>query len=373
MIKFNELLETSDKYKKPTTEIISTKKIISKKPWIDKYRPRKLDDIVYQDEVVKMLKNTMVTGDLPHLLLYGPPGTGKTSTILAVANELFGPDKIRERVIELNASDERGINVVRNKIVTFAKTAIGTPDKKYPSPNYKIIILDEADAMTTEAQSALRKTMEDNSNITRFCFICNYINQIIEPINSRCVKFRFKPLDEISMVGKLNKIAINERMNLDQEAVNAIATISDGDMRKSIMILQNLKYINNNNKQITKDDIYLIAGCVSQSVLDKIVDTCINVKKNIKHITNVSDVLKLTKEIRTFGYPIQNIIEQINKLIINNDDLDDKQKSHICLHFAITEKRLIDGADEYLQLLSMLMCIKSIVLHVDSVHNTKFI
>src|SRR5271157_3912401 len=107
MFKFNELLEINEKHKKQKTEVISTKEIIDKTPWVDKYRPKKLDEIVYQDEVVKMLKNTMVTGDLPHLLFYGPPGTGKTSTILAIANELFGPKKMRERVIELNASDER--------------------------------------------------------------------------------------------------------------------------------------------------------------------------------------------------------------------------------------------------------------------------
>ncbi|AYV82124.1 MAG: replication factor C small subunit [Homavirus sp.] len=368
MIKFNELLEMNDRHTNIKTEVISTKKIIDKTPWVDKYRPKKLDEIVYQDEVVKMLKNTMITGDLPHLLFYGPPGTGKTSTILAIANELFGPHKMRERVIELNASDERGINVVRNKIVTFAKTAIGTPDKRYPSPNYKIIILDEADAMTTEAQSALRKTMEDNSNITRFCFICNYINQIIEPINSRCVKFRFKPLDEKSVATKLIKIAEYEAMNLDVCAIDAITEISDGDMRKSIMILQNLKYVNFKNNKITKDDIYLIAGCVSQSVINKIINICIQDKTK-----DVRDIVELTKEIRTFGYPIQNIIEQINVMIIGNDNLNDKQKSQICLHFAITEKRLIDGADEYLQLLSILMCIKSAVLNIDSIHNTKFI
>lgn len=369
MIKFNELLEITDRRKKQKkTEIISTKEIIDKTPWVDKYRPKKLDDIVYQDEVIKMLKNTMTTGDLPHLLLHGPPGTGKTSTILATANELFGPKKIRDRVIELNASDERGINVVRNKIVTFAKTAIGTPDSKYPSPNYKIIILDEADAMTTEAQSALRKTMEDNSNITRFCFICNYINQIIEPINSRCVKFRFKPLDEISMGTKLKTIANNEHIGLDDGAINAIAKISDGDMRKGIMILQNLKYINNDSKIITTDHIYSIAGCVSQAVINKIVDVCINNKTK-----NIKDILNLTREIRTYGYPIQNIIEQINLMIINNNELNDKQKSHICLHFAVTERRLIDGADEYLQLLSILMYIKSTLLNVDLINNNKFV
>lgn len=371
MIKFNELLEINDKYTKSSAELISKKKIIDKTPWVDKYRPSKLDEVVYQDEIVKILKNTLATGDLPHLLFYGPPGTGKTSTILAMANELYGPKKISDRVIELNASDERGINVVRNKIVTFAKTAIGTADPRYPSPNYKIIILDEADAMTTEAQSALRKTMEDNSHITRFCFICNYINQIIGPINSRCVKFRFKPLDEQSVYNKLKTIAKNEDMSMDDNALNAITHISDGDMRKSIMILQNLKYIKGNNtisKQITKEDIYCIAGRVSESIINEIEQVCI-----ISTNKNVSNVVNLTKKIRSFGYPIQNIIDQIIVMIINSEELDDKQKADITLHFAKSERRLIDGADEYLQLLSILMCIKSSSLRINSVYNKTFI
>ena len=147
---------------------------IDKIPWVEKYRPYKLDDIMHQEEIKCMLKNSVKTGNLQHLLLYGPPGTGKTSIILAVARELYGPKLYREKTIELNASDERGINIVRNKIRRLAKAANDSADPDYPSPPYKIIILDEADAMTTEAQSALRKTMEDHSNITRFCFICNY-------------------------------------------------------------------------------------------------------------------------------------------------------------------------------------------------------
>lgn len=321
-------------------------------PWVDKYRPSKLSDVVHQDEVITMLKNTLTTGVLPHTLFYGPPGTGKTSVILAIAMELFGPHKYGERVIELNASDERGINIVRNKIVSFAKSSIGSPDPNYPSPPYKIIILDEADAMTTEAQSALRKVIEEYSSITRFCFICNYINQIIQPIISRCVKFRFKPLNKESMFEKLNHIIKRERMVLDNNVVDKIIEISFGDLRKAIMLLQNIKYIEKHNK-ISVDDIIEISGNIPSIVMEKINNVCIFNKQS-----KCSDIAELTKQINLDGYSMAHILRTINTSIINNNELSDISKSKICLHVAKTEKRLTDGADEYLQLLSVLMCIK---------------
>ena len=368
MIRFGDLLDIDDDcvIKEKEEKKITKQVFIEKTPWVDKYRPETLDDIVYQDEVIKMLKKTLKNGNLQHLLFYGPPGTGKTSTILAITMQLFGPKVFKERVIELNASDERGINVVRNKIVTFAKTAIGNRDPKYLCPPYKIIILDEADAMTTEAQSALRKTMEDNSEITRFCFICNYINQIIDPIASRCAKFRFKPLNESSMMTKLNYISKSENINLNENTLKVITSISGGDMRNAIMLLQNLQYckLGLTDTEIGPAQVYEIANCIDDKQINRVKQICIN-NKNM----NADKIVDLTKAIRSSGYPIYNILRQIHNMVVNNKKLTDKMKSIICLHFAKTEKRLIDGSDEYLQLLSALMCIRSVSLNIKSIHS----
>ncbi len=360
MIKFNELFEVPADKTLPQEIQSAPQNTENKIPWIDKYRPRKLQDVVHQDEVIKMLEKTLETGDLPHLLFYGPPGTGKTSTILAVARQLFGPRVVKERVIELNASDERGINVVRNKIVTFAKISIGRKDPKYLCPPYKIIILDEADAMTTEAQSALRKTIEDNARITRFCFICNYINQIIEPINSRCVKFRFKSLTNDCINDRLKYISSCEKMTITDDALNTISTLSEGDMRKAVMLLQNLKYCKDD---ININNVFDIAGYVPTDVVAMIKKVCIDSKS-----TDLTKVVELTQSLYCSGFPINCILGEINKLLINSTVLKDEAKSNICLHIAKTERRLIDGADEYLQLLSIFTCIRNTILEINSNH-----
>lgn len=176
------------------------------------------------------------------MLFYGPPGTGKTSTILALAKELFGPEMFKSRVLELNASDERGISIVREKVKDFARMQLSNPPPhykdRYPCPPYKIIILDEADSMTQDAQSALRRTMETYSKITRFCLICNYVTRIIDPLASRCSKFRFKTLDQGNAKKRLQEIAQNETVKLETGAVDTLIKCSEGDLRKAITFLQ---------------------------------------------------------------------------------------------------------------------------------------
>jgi len=321
-------------------------------PWVEKYRPRRIQDIIQQNEIVKVLNNTIKTGDLPHLLLYGPPGTGKTSTILAVAYQLFGPKIIDERVIELNASDDRGINIVREKILKFAKHAIGSKDPKYPCPDINIVILDEADAMTPEAQAALRKVMEKMSHITRFVLICNYDSQIIDPIVSRCMKFRFKPINKKCVVEKLKFIAKQENINIDDKCIDTLVDISEGDARMAIMSLQNMKYIMSYKKEINPDDIIQITGGIDRKEFKDFWNICHG---------KISDIRNLALKIQRNGYPMKAILSHLNECNINSD-LTDLQKSKIAIELCNTDRRLLGNADQYIQILNILMFINKIIL-----------
>ena len=333
-------------------------------PWIEKYRPRTLNEIISQEESINILNNTLITGELPHLLLYGSPGTGKTSSILALCNQLFGPTRVNERVIELNASDERGINVVRYKIINFAKIAIGTNDPKYLCPPYKIIILDEADAMTKEAQSALRKVMEETSSITRFCFICNYINQIIEPINSRCVKIRFKPITQKNIINKLEFIAKKENISIDLNGLESLALIANGDLRKSILILQNIKYLkindlSSNNKllNISVNDIYNMCKYITTEQLIQYINS---ISKN----NTIKNIIFITNDIINKGYIFNSVLTKIINYLIYNDNIKDEDKSIILFELSSIEKNINDGADEYIQLLKILNYLSTLNLNI---------
>lgn len=313
-------------------------------PWIEKYRPKKLDDVISQSESINILNNTKKTGELPHLLLYGGPGTGKTSSIIALCKELFGT-KVNERILELNASDERGINIIRTKIIPFAKTAIGHKDKKTLCPDYKIIILDEADAMTKEAQAALRKVMEDTTAITRFCFICNYIDKIIEPIQSRCVKIRFKPIDNNLIKKKLQEIAKSENINIDDSGLDAIVEIIDGDLRNGIVLLQNVKYIK--SVIITNKEIYENTRYISQELYDYYIS-----------LLDQYAILDITNVIKSKGYKVKSILKRtVHK--ISKMKLNSSMKNKLMFEFADIDTKIYNGADEDIQLIRIFIAIKS--------------
>ncbi|CAI7885197.1 unnamed protein product, partial [Closterium sp. NIES-53] len=315
----------------------------STQPWVEKYRPKQVSDVAHQQEVVATLKNTLATGNLPHLLFYGPPGTGKTSTALAITKELFGPELYPSRVLELNASDDRGISVVRTKIKDFAGVAVGHGVSGYPCPPFKVIILDEADSMTEDAQNALRRTMELHSRVTRFVFICNYISRIIEPLASRCAKFRFRPLVGQVMTDRLRHIADCEHLSLSDEAFEELSKVSEGDLRRAITTLQSAARLYGSS--ISAQHIIEVSGVVPASVVTSLLEAC----RGGAFEAVQSAVTAAVAD----GYPAAQILSQLFDAATAADDLTDEQKARICATIAAADKNLVDGADEWLQLLDV--------------------
>ncbi|CCU80799.1 replication factor C subunit 3 [Blumeria hordei DH14] len=212
-------------------------------PWVEKYRPDSLEDVSGHQDILATINKFVDTNRLPHLLFYGPPGTGKTSTILALSRRIYGESNVRQMVLELNASDDRGIEVVREQIKTFASTKqIFSMNPKSSGSkvmaSYKLIILDEADAMTSSAQMALRRIMEKYTANTRFCIIANYTHKLSPALLSRCTRFRFSPLKEKDIKTLVDKVIFEEKVNIDDEATEALIRLSKGDMRRALNVLQ---------------------------------------------------------------------------------------------------------------------------------------
>ncbi len=203
--------------------------------WSEKYRPKKLREVVDQKEIIKGISNLIKSPDIPHMLFAGPAGVGKTTTALCIAMELLG-EEWRKNTLELNASDERGIKMVRERVKEFAASIKLAGDKEFGKP--KIIILDEADEMTSEAQTALRRIIEDSARTTRFIIICNYLSQIIEPIQSRCVVFRFRRLPKEDVIDHLKMICEQQKVKYEEKALAQIYEATGGDLRHSINIMQ---------------------------------------------------------------------------------------------------------------------------------------
>ena len=302
--------------------------------WVEKFRPKKLDQIVSQENIISTMRGILSSKNMPHLLFFGPSGCGKTSTILALTRELFTDQYFNERVIELNASDERGIKVVREKIKRYAQNSVNTKEN---IPNFKVIILDEADSMTSESQCALRKIMEDYSNVTRFCIICNYHQKIIEPIVSRCSLLRFKPINKDKIMNKLKVICEHQNIECSKSNLNKIIKICRGDLRKSINFLQRC---NKNNDTINEDIINDISGLIPEENVNSFIDNCLS--KNID---------KVNSDIEYFYENSYSLTNQIDYLIkkIAKYKIDDSKKSKIILKLLDIDHNLNNGCDEYIQ------------------------
>ncbi|KDN48893.1 putative RFC2-DNA replication factor C, 41 kd subunit [Tilletiaria anomala UBC 951] len=348
------------------------------KPWVEKYRPKTIDDVAAQEHTVSVLRKTLLSTNLPHMLFYGPPGTGKTSTILALARQLFGPELMKTRVLELNASDERGISVVREKIKNFAKLSVTQPKSGYPCPPYKIIILDEADSMTQDAQSALRRIMEQYSRITRFCLVCNYVTRIIEPLASRCSKFRFRMLSTSSTKERLHMIAREEKVEFDSDDVlDMLISTSDGDLRRAITYLQSASRLHNSDA-VTQRSIVEIAGVVPAQVIvslgravgvspppgadgdeemDHIMEEADEVPKaGIGNSSRFNVIKKQVEHIAQEGYSGTQVLIQLHDYLILHPTIPARAKAKCSLHLGDTDKAFIDGGDEELHLLNL--CLK---------------
>jgi replication factor C subunit 2/4 len=328
--------------------------------WVNKYRPYNINNVIQQDDIKNLILNSNNLNNIPHLLFYGQSGIGKTSSALAICNYLFLRNSknknydqtkiLKERVLELNASNDRGIKVVREKIKSFAVQAIN----KYENiPNFKIIILDEADTMTDDSQYALRRIIEQYSYITRFIIICNYVSKIIAPLSSRCSKYKFNPISINNTKFLLNNIINNENILInDDNIINCICKYSNGDLRKAITILQRADYISKiNNEFITLELIKEILCIVPDDYIYKLYNLIIDPYMDIYNIS------KYINNLINYSYPSLNIILELQKMIMLNTEINDNNKSLINIKISSINNCLINGSDNYLQLLSLVIYI----------------
>lgn len=300
--------------------------------WVEKYRPKKLDDIIGQDVIIKRLKSYVESKNLPNLLFSGPAGTGKTASATALVKELFG-DTWRDTFIELNASDERGIEVVRGKIKDFARSStIGDAE-------FKVIFLDESDALTSDAQSALRRTMENYTDICRFILSCNYSSKIMEPIQSRCSVYKFRRLPDDAIIERIIYISKEENLDISPGAINAIKYVAQGDMRKAINALQSAAMI---DKKIDTDMIYKTSALAKPEDIDDLI--LLGLEGNF-----IKAHIKLNYLLNDEGLAGTDITGQIYRQIFNIN-IPDKLKIDLIDYIGEIDFRISEGANERLQL-----------------------
>lgn len=303
-------------------------------PWVEKYRPVFLHDVVGNTDTIDRLKLIARDGNLPHIIISGMPGIGKTTSILCLARQLLGPTAYKEAVLELNASDERGIDVVRNRIKGFAQKKVTLPPGRH-----KLVILDEADSMTSGAQQALRRTMEIYSGTTRFAFACNQSNKIIEPLQSRCAILRYARLTDGQVVQRLLQICEAEKVEYSDDGLAALVFSAEGDMRQAI-----------NNLQST----WTGSGFVSGDNVFKVVDSPhpIKVQALLKAASEarVDAALDALRELWGLGYSSHDIISTMFKVTKTMPGLTEPMRLEFVREIGFAHMRILEGVQTLLQL-----------------------
>mmetsp|Transcript_6433 Transcript_6433/g.9476 ORF Transcript_6433/g.9476 Transcript_6433/m.9476 type:complete len:343 (+) Transcript_6433:133-1161(+) len=307
-------------------------------PWVEKYRPKKLDDLVAHEDIISIITNLIESDNLPHLLFYGPPGTGKTSTIVAAAKKMFGGTAYSSMALELNASDARGIDVVRNEIKEFAGTR-----QLFDSGKIKLVVLDEADAMTNDAQFALRRIIEKYTKNTRFCLICNYVSKIIPALQSRCTRFRFAPLSREQIQGRLLEVAKLEKCKYTDDGIDAILRLSGGDMRRVLNLLQSTTM---SASEVNESSVYLTSGSPLPSDMEIILDTLMNQSFQSAY----EEILKLCTN---NGYALVDVISDLTVMVSSLDNLPNEVMGRLLDGMSNVEYRLASGTDEKIQTASL--------------------
>ncbi len=300
--------------------------------WTEKFRPKTFSEVKGQKEVVAKVKAFVHQKNMPHLMFSGPAGVGKTTLSLCIAHELFG-DNWRANVLELNASDERGIDIIRNKVKDFARTrAIGDVP-------FKIIYLDECDALTSEAQQALRRTMENYTQTCRFILSCNYSSKIIDPIQSRCAIFRFKPLEKADLLEIMKRIEAEEKITITDAAKNVLVGICEGDVRRLENILQSCSAI---DKNIGEDLVYSLASVARPKEIKKVMELALS-NKFIEARNELLNVMT------SYGLSGLDVIKQIQKELIDIS-IDQRKQMMLIEKCGEAEFRISEGSDEFVQL-----------------------